>query len=69
MFAQLLAQLTDDYNPETVAFGQYFTTHYNSRPKTWTYSYRIDSDINANMHIENFHKIINDIYMEGKKTK
>ena len=67
MFTELLLQLAID--SDTVAFGQYLTAHYNNRPETWAYCYRIGSKINTNMHIENFHKIIKHIYMEGKKSK
>ena len=67
MFAELLQQLKND--PETTSFAQYLESHYSSRPETWAYSYRIGANINTNMHIENFHKIIKHIYMEGKKSK
>lgn len=67
MFAELLEQLKSD--PDTVTFGQYLSTHYANRTELWAYSYRTGSRINTNMYIENFHKIIKHIYMQGKKSK
>lgn len=58
--------LSDD---DTKQFAKYFIDNYCNRTKKWAYCYRVDARINTNMHIENFHRNLKHIYLEGKKVK
>lgn len=53
----------------TKGFHDYFIKHYYSRSEMWAYCFRKGAKINTNMHIENFHRSLKHIYLEGKKTK
>ncbi|XP_067138909.1 uncharacterized protein [Centruroides vittatus] len=60
-------KLVDD--PDTTDFGQYFTEIYMKTAKYWAYCYRLHCDLNTNMHIENMHKCIKHLYLQGKKKR
>lgn len=42
---------------------------YSYRPKNWAYCYRLRLEINTNMYLESFHKILKHIYLNGKKVR
>ena len=56
-------------DPCTEKFYAYFMQHYFNRCEMWVYCYRKEAKINTNMHIENFHRQLKHIYLDGKKVK
>ncbi|KAB0790429.1 hypothetical protein PPYR_14940, partial [Photinus pyralis] len=67
MISNFLNNLLED--PDTTNFGQYFHKYYAKNVDSWAYCYRIHSGINTNMHIENMHRSIKYIYLNGKVNK
>lgn len=67
MINTFLMQLSRD--PDTEEFGKYFTEQYVKNVESWAYCFRINAGINTNMHIENMHRIIKYIYLNGKINK
>jgi hypothetical protein len=65
MLDGLMADLHGD--TETVSFGKYFQK-YKMNYANWSYSYRINSGINTNMHLENMHRVLKHIYFRGTKV-
>ncbi|KAH1021733.1 hypothetical protein HUJ04_011217, partial [Dendroctonus ponderosae] len=53
----------------TVAFGEYFNEYYARNVESWAYCYRINTGLNTNMHIENMHRGIKYIDLNGKVNK
>ncbi|XP_053206553.1 uncharacterized protein LOC128390810 [Panonychus citri] len=53
----------------TVDFVSYLEVNYGSRKQQWALCYRKKLGINTNMHLENFHRNLKHIYMDGKKVK
>ncbi|XP_050307882.1 uncharacterized protein LOC126744491 [Anthonomus grandis grandis] len=59
---------------ETIEFGCYFQEHYVTNVDSYSYEfhsycYRINAGINTNIHIENIHRSIKYIYLNGKVNK
>ena len=52
-------------------FHDYFQTHYLSkaRVKLWPKCYRTNVTLHTNNHLENMHKVLKYIYLNGKKVK
>ncbi|XP_055935218.1 uncharacterized protein LOC129965398 [Argiope bruennichi] len=67
MLSSFCEMLNEDIN--TKEFYEYFFNNYHSRCEMWAYCFRKGAKINTNMHIENFHRSLKHIYLEGKKTK
>lgn len=67
MIEMFLSNLLLD--PDTIEFGHYFQEHYTKNVKSWAYCHRIHTGINTNMHIENMHRSIKYIYLNGKINK
>lgn len=70
-FHELLTKSINDWgkNEATVNFGQYFAGNYLSNYMQWAYCYRLNCGINTNMRLENMHKVLKHIYLDGKKVK
>ncbi|CAN7985974.1 unnamed protein product, partial [Ixodes hexagonus] len=49
-------------------FFQYFKRTYTNRPELWAYCHRKNAGINTNMHLEAMHKMLKQIFLEGKKN-
>lgn len=58
--------LTD---PATQAFGKYFDKEYASRAPMWAYAHRLYIGINTNMKLEAMHRVLKQVYFEGRKIK
>ena len=58
-----MAQLGD--SQATVGFAKYFNTHYVKRVEEWAACYRKSANINTNMYVESFHRILKYVYMKG----
>ncbi|XP_047104487.1 uncharacterized protein LOC124734075 [Schistocerca piceifrons] len=67
VFPLALERLVSD--PVTAVFGFYLQEHYAKSTRCWAYSYRANSGINTNMHIERMHRIVKYIYLPGKHVK
>ena len=58
------------YTSESCAkFLQYYRDHYMGRSPLWAYCYRKNLGINTNMYLENLHRKLKHIFMEGKKHR
>ncbi|PRD18573.1 UNVERIFIED_CONTAM: hypothetical protein NCL1_60145 [Trichonephila clavipes] len=64
---QFIEDLLND--TDTSEFGKYLQQNYAQRPEKWTYCYRKDLGINANMCLESLHKKIKYHYFYGKHVK
>lgn len=64
---QTIKHLIEDN--ETKNFGNYFKDYYSHRIEVWAYCFRKNLGINTNMYLENLHKRIKYIYMNGKQVK
>uniref|UniRef100_A0A6P7F500 Uncharacterized protein LOC114326564 isoform X1 n=1 Tax=Diabrotica virgifera virgifera TaxID=50390 RepID=A0A6P7F500_DIAVI len=56
-------------NEATLEFANYFKIHYANKVDSWAYSYRLNSGLNTNMHLERMHHTIKYIYLKGKHNK
>lgn len=56
-------------DPETSKFVAYFRNNYSEKVAYWAYYYRLYCELNTNMHIENIHRLIKHIYLNGKKVQ
>ena len=62
-----ITQLGD--SPATCKFAEYFKAEYVKRPDQWAACYRKGSNINTNMYVESFHRLLKHVYMKGKVNK
>lgn len=62
---QFLTNLENDI--DTLSFQSYFLTYYVPKKKSWAFCYRKYTGINTNMALENLHRKIKYIYLEGKQ--
>ncbi|XP_022192257.2 uncharacterized protein LOC111050269 [Nilaparvata lugens] len=71
LFQDLLTQTVTNLlnDPDTAQFGEYFFEYYACRPEQWALCYRTDMGINTNKYLESFHRLLKDVYAEGKKAK
>ncbi|XP_050311306.1 uncharacterized protein LOC126746925 [Anthonomus grandis grandis] len=67
MISAFLTNLSEDQ--DTTDFANYFEKYYTQNIASWAYCYRMDTGINTNMHIENMHRSIKYIYLNGKINK
>ena len=63
LYKQLMA------NPVTKYFGLYLDKNYFNRCQTWAYCFRINSNINLNMHLESFNKRFKYGFMNGRPAR
>ena len=69
-FQQLLTQFLSYLLSHNLnRFHAYFTTYYCSRIAVWAPCYHERSIVNTNMHLENFHRLLKTVYMEGKHNR
>ena len=69
-FQQLLTQFLSFLLSRNLnRFHAYFTTYYCSKIGVWAPCYRERSIVNPNMHLENFHRLLKTVYMEGKHNR
>ena len=54
---------------ETTSFAEYFEHEYSKRAEQWCISSRINSQINTNMYVKSFHRVLKHMYMHGKTNK
>ena len=55
--------------PKTEDFSKCFEAHYVQRKTQWAICYREKSNINTNMYVESFHRVIKYLYLKGKTNK
>lgn len=55
--------------PKTEVFSKCFEAHYVQIKTQWAICYRKKSNINTNMYVESFHRVINFLYLKGKTNK
>ena len=67
MLQSTLKQLNS--SDETQEFAKYFHTYYTNRAEQWAACYRKSANINTNMYIESFHRILKHLYMKGKANR
>lgn len=53
----------------SVELLQYFTKHYCGRTEQWALCYRAGTQVNTNMFIESFHRLLKVVYMEHKQNR
>ena len=56
-------------SPTTSEFSDYFTKYYIPRKCQWAACYRKGSQLNTNMYVEAFHRLLKHIYMKGTCNK
>ena len=54
---------------ETQEFAKYFYTYYTNRAEQWAACYRKSANINTNMYVESFHRILKHLYMKGRVNR
>ena len=64
MLHKTLSQLND--SSATTEIAKYFSIHYAKRVKEWAACYRKSANINTNMYIESFHRILKYVYLKGR---
>ena len=62
---QFLAYLQE----ENKEFQTYFQKEYSSRVQEWAYAYRIGAEINTNMYVESFHRVLKIVYLDSKQNR
>ena len=67
MLKNTITQLDD--SPATCKFAEYFKAEYVKRPDQWAACYRKGCNINTNMYVESFHRLLKHVYMKGKVNK
>jgi len=50
-------------------FLQYYKSNYMNRPDLWPYCFRKNLGVNTNMYLENLHRNMKHIFMDGKKHR
>ena len=70
-FENLLKQTQEQLSksPTTSEFSDYFTKYYVSRKYQWAACYRKGSQLNTNMYVEAFHRLLKHIYLQGTCNK
>ncbi|XP_065896991.1 uncharacterized protein [Dysidea avara] len=67
LLKQTQAQLKS--STKTLSFSDYFTTYYVARKSQWAACYRKGAQLNTNMYVEAFHRLLKHVYMKGKCNK
>ena len=62
-----LKQLQEDSS--TRDFASYFEKHYATRPEMWAYCHRLGLHAHLNLHLEAFHRVLKNVFMQGKTIK
>ena len=65
----LLQQFLAYLQEENKEFQTYFQKEYASRVQEWAYAYRIDAEINTNMYVESFHRVLKIVYLDSKQNR
>ncbi|KAF7271807.1 hypothetical protein GWI33_015353 [Rhynchophorus ferrugineus] len=55
--------------PEIKTFYDYFMKNYSNNTNNWAYCYRVQNGLTTNMHIEQMHRSIKYLFLDGKHTK
>ena len=67
LLKQTQAQLKS--SAKTMNFAEYFTTYYAARKSQWAACYRKGAQLNTNMYVEAFHRLLKHVYMKGKSNR
>lgn len=65
LLQEFISFISDEYS----TFHKYFTSTYSSRPKQWASCFRSRSNVNTNMHIEAFHRVLKVVYLHHKQNR
>ena len=57
------------YNISYIEFYIYFSTYYCTRVEQWASCYRQNTEVNTNMFIESFHRVLKIIYLKHKQNE
>ena len=68
-FRVYLQQFLTIIQGTSAEFLQYFRKHYCSKTEQWALCYRAGTQVNTNMFIESFHRLLKVVYMEHKQNR
>lgn len=68
-FQILLAKAMSFFEENHPRFYQYMKTMYASRAEQWASCYRLNTQLDTNMHVETFHRVIKIDYLKHKQNR
>ena len=68
-FQILLAKAMSFFEENHPRFHQYMKTMYASRAEQWASCYRLNTQLDTNMHVETFHRVIKIDYLKHKQNR
>ncbi len=69
VFKEKLQSFMSNQDEDSADFVTYFRTYFGSCPNKWAYSYRRDTEMNINMHLERYHRALKENVSKDKKIK
>lgn len=68
-FHLLLPQVLTFFQERCTRFYEYMTRTYTNRVSQWAACYRVNTQINTNMMVEAFHRVLKIVYLEHKQNR
>ena len=65
----LLQQFLSFLHKDQLAFLTYFQNEYVPHIEEWAYAYRHGAEINTNMYVETFHRVLKVVYLDSKQNR
>ena len=65
----LVQQFLSFLNHDHSTFLAYFQTEYAPHIEEWAYAYRYGAEINTNMYVESFHRVLKVVYLDSKQNR